>query len=67
MADKKRTFHSSMTLSSGEVKEILLKKIDEENEKLKTNIAEDLSTVDFDYDETKINVLSLFSGCGGLD
>ncbi len=67
MADKKRTFHSSMTLSSGEVKEILLKKIDEENEKLKTNIAEDLSTVDFDYDEAKINVLSLFSGCGGLD
>lgn len=67
MADTKRTFHSSMILSSDEVKEILLKKIDEENEKLKTNIAEDLSTVTFKYDENKINTLSLFSGCGGLD
>ena len=67
MADTKRTFHSSMILSSDEVKEILLKKIDEENEKLKTNIAEDLSTITFKYDENKINTLSLFSGCGGLD
>ena len=67
MADKTRTFHSSMILSSDEVKEILLKKIDEENEKLKTNISEDLSTVAFKYNENKINTLSLFSGCGGLD
>ncbi len=64
---EKRKFHSSMILTSEEVKEILLKKIDEENEKLKTNIAEDLSIVDFHYDKTKINTLSLFSGCGGLD
>ena len=64
---EKRQFHSSMVLTSDEVKEILLKKIDEENEKLKTNLAEDLSTVIFNYDETKVNTLSLFSGCGGLD
>ena len=64
---EQRKFHSSMILSSDEVKEILLKKIDEENEKLKTNIAEDLSSITFHYDETKINTLSLFSGCGGLD
>lgn len=64
---EKRQFHSSMVLTSDEVKEILLKKIDEENEKLKTNLAEDLSTITFNYDETKINTLSLFSGCGGLD
>lgn len=64
---KERTFHSSMDLTSKEVKEILLKKIDEENEKLKTNVAEDLSTVNFEYDKNKINTLSLFSGCGGLD
>ncbi len=63
----KRTFHSSMILTSDEVKSILLKKIDEENEKIKTNIAEDLSTVTFDYSNDKINTLSLFSGCGGLD
>lgn len=64
---EKRQFHSSMVLTSEEVKEILLKKIDEENEKLKTNLAEDLSTIAFHYDENKINTLSLFSGCGGLD
>lgn len=67
MADKKRTFHSSMILSSDEVKEILLKKISEENAKLKTSIVEDLSTVSFKYEKGKINILSLFSGCGGLD
>ena len=64
---EKRKFHSSMVLTSEEVKSILLKKIDEENEKLKTNIAEDLSKVSFNYDKNRINVLSLFSGCGGLD
>ena len=64
---EKRKFHSSMVLTSDEVKSILLKKIDEENERLKTNIAEDLSTVSFNYDKKRINVLSLFSGCGGLD
>lgn len=64
---EKRKFHSSMVLTSNEVKDILLKKIDEENEKLKTNLAEDLSTVNFHYDDSKINTLSLFSGCGGLD
>ena len=64
---EKRKFHSSMVLTSDEVKNILLKKIDEENEKLKTNIAEDLSKASFKYDKKRINVLSLFSGCGGLD
>ena len=67
MADKKRTFHSSMALSPDEIKEILLAKIGEENAKLKTSIIEDLSTVSFKYEEGKINTLSLFSGCGGLD
>lgn len=67
MSDKKRTFHSSMELSSKEVKEILFRKIDEENIKLKNNISEDLSKVKFNYRDSKINTLSLFSGCGGLD
>lgn len=63
----KRKFHSSMALTSNEVKEILLKKINEEIEKLKTNPAKDLSTASFSYEKSKINTLSLFSGCGGLD
>ena len=39
----------------------------EENKKLAANIVEDLSSVHFKYDKNRINTLSLFSGCGGLD
>ncbi len=60
-----RKFHSSNLLSSNEVKFILLKKINEEIEK--ANKLEDTIDITCEYREDRYNVLSLFSGCGGLD
>lgn len=64
----KKTFVSASTLNSEEVRSILLNKIAEENKKI----------AELDYDDTyevptsnyrsdKYNVVSLFSGAGGLD
>lgn len=65
MENKK--FISSLKMSKDEVRSILLKKIDEEQTKIN-----ELSTPEIDYSELsyqadKINVVSLFSGAGGLD
>lgn len=49
-----------------EVRKVLLQKINEE----KTNIIEnnnDFDISDLEYDPSKLNILSLFSGAGGLD
>ncbi|MEH7388272.1 DNA cytosine methyltransferase [Bacillus sp. JJ1521] len=49
-----------------EVKQILLDKIAEEEQLISELQIEDDRSV-FDYKENKLNVISLFSGCGGLD
>lgn len=62
---EKRQFHSSQLLSSEEVKTILTQKIEEEMAKV--NALPDCKVIECEYDTNKYNVLSLFSGCGGLD
>lgn len=62
---EKRKFHSSQLLSSEEVKAILTQKIEEEMAKV--NALPDCKVIECEYDTNKYNVLSLFSGCGGLD
>ena len=49
-----------------EVKELLYKKIEEEKNKFAT-CSEPIDFSKLCYDEGKYNLLSLFSGCGGLD
>ncbi len=60
-----RKFHSTNLLTSTEIKFILLKKINEEIEK--ANKLEETIDITCEYREDRYNVLSLFSGCGGLD
>ena len=59
-------FKPAPEYDANEVKDLLNKKIEEER-----NAFEDCSeAIEFDklvYDENKFNLLSLFSGCGGLD
>ena len=62
---EKRKFHSSQLLTPEEVKTVLLDKINEEMEKVKQ--LPDSKTIACEYRDDKYNVLSLFSGCGGLD
>lgn len=70
---EKRTFVSSLTFKPQEVQDILFKKIREENEFVKTNITEKDRLEEKEmmrklhYAEEKINIVSLFSGAGGLD
>ncbi len=49
-----------------EVKELLLKKIEEEKEEFSA-ISSDIDFSHINYDQNKFNLLSLFSGCGGFD
>ena len=60
-----RKFNSSNLLTSEEIKFILLKKINEEIDKTKN--LEGAFDVTCEYRTDRYNVLSLFSGCGGLD
>ena len=66
-------FVSSLDMDSSEVSCILHKKIAEEREKVLLNETdeskayEDKLFSNVKYDKNKINVLSLFSGAGGLD
>ena len=48
------------------VKELLMKKIQEEQEKVST-LSSHTEFFPFDFRFDKLNVVSLFSGCGGLD
>lgn len=48
------------------VKKLLLDKIEEEQKAIQNIAAEDVKP-NLDYKEDKVNVISLFSGCGGLD
>lgn len=70
-----KKFESSLTFSAEKVKKILFTKIKEEKDKIEKNRTEENVKLDKEiynrasnlYDNKKINVLSLFSGAGGLD
>lgn len=68
-----RTFVSSLTFTPEEVQNILFEKIREENELIQTNITEQDRIEEnkllqkLHYAEGKTNIVSLFSGAGGLD
>ncbi|MEW6857872.1 DNA cytosine methyltransferase [Streptococcus iniae] len=60
-------FKPAPNLTTDEVKNVLLKKIEEETNKIIED-SSDLKLVgECDFREDKINVVSLFSGAGGLD
>ncbi|WP_440897416.1 DNA cytosine methyltransferase [Amphibacillus sp. Q70] len=49
------------------IKELLLNKIEEEQKAIQSIDIDDVNISNLHYKEDKINVISLFSGCGGLD
>lgn len=60
-------FKPALNLTADEVKNILLEKIDEETSKIIEN-SSDLELIEkVDFRDNRINVVSLFSGAGGLD
>ncbi|RHW50336.1 DNA (cytosine-5-)-methyltransferase [Lactobacillus bombicola] len=73
MAKKEKKFISSLSMNSKEVTSVLKQKIAEEKEEAKKNQTKE--SINFEknlffnakYDASKINILSLFSGAGGLD
>ena len=73
MVKRDKQFVSSLSMSEDEVSSILDKKIFEEKEKAKKNQTvesqkfEQKLFANTKYDPNKINILSLFSGTGGLD
>lgn len=73
MVKRDKQFVSSLSMSEDEVSSILDKKIFEEKEKAKKNQTvesqkfEQKLFANTKYDPNKINILSLFSGAGGLD
>ena len=73
MVKRDKQFVSSLSMSEDEVSSILDKKIFEEKEKAKKNQTVESQKFDQNlfantkYDPNKINILSLFSGAGGLD
>lgn len=73
MDQEKKQFISSLTFTPDKVESILLEKIKEENELVEQNITEIDRQIELDlledvaYNPNKINIVSLFSGCGGLD
>lgn len=70
---KSTTFVSSLTFTPQKVQEILFQKIQEENEYIQINITnedrikEKEKLKSLDYESGKIDIVSLFSGAGGLD
>jgi DNA (cytosine-5)-methyltransferase 1 len=73
MAVNTKNFVSSMTLSAEEIRQILLNKIQEENDFVRSNITfddikqEETIFENLHFETDKINIVSLFSGAGGLD
>lgn len=62
-----KIFKSASHLTSEEIKSVLMKKIDEESEKIHED-QEDIEILkSINYNDEKINIVSLFSGAGGLD
>ncbi|MEY8847095.1 DNA cytosine methyltransferase [Bacillus safensis] len=70
---EKRTFVSSLTFTPEEVKKILFEKIREENELVQNNVTEQDRLEEKEmlkelyYKKGETNIVSLFSGAGGLD
>lgn len=62
----KKPFMSSLNLSPEQVRSVLLKKINEENKKIK-GIKDNSDYSNIKPKSDKFNVVSLFSGAGGLD
>lgn len=62
-----KSFVSASTLSVDEVKKVLLEKIQEEREKIQESDEEDNLIKNIRQETGKYNVVSLFSGAGGLD
>ena len=54
-------------LSINEVRAVLLKKINEENSRIIESISDHEILEKDEFKEDKFNIVSLFSGCGGLD
>ncbi|HEM3202258.1 MULTISPECIES: DNA cytosine methyltransferase [Streptococcus] len=73
MKKTNKQFISSSTFTVEEIEEILQAKIKEETQKVEDAITQEekdkeQAVIDtIQYDESKINIVSLFSGCGGLD
>ena len=73
MSKKQKKFISSLSFSSQEVEEILNRKIEEETLKVTENVTKEeieedaIIVKNIQFDKNKINIVSLFSGCGGLD
>ncbi|MCK3904995.1 DNA cytosine methyltransferase [Streptococcus suis] len=73
MKKTEKQFISSSTFTVEEIEEILQAKIKEETQKVEDAITpeekdKEQAVIDaIQYDESKINIVSLFSGCGGLD
>lgn len=73
MAKEEKKFISSLSMSSEEVASVLNKKIIEEKEEARRNQTSESKAFEQElfknakYDPKKINILSLFSGAGGLD
>ncbi len=63
----RKNFVSSSTLSKNEVKEVLLKKIKEEQDKTYDSSQDKELLKSVVEKKGKVNVVSLFSGAGGLD
>lgn len=59
-------FKPAPNYSVDDVRNLLLKKIEEEKNKFKDS-SDSLDISELNYDDTKFNLISLFSGCGGLD
>lgn len=60
-------FKPAINLSADQVKAILLEKIQRENNQIPYDKADELMLENLKYNKEKVNVVGLFSGCGGLD
>ena len=60
-------FKPAPDLTTEEVKSVLLQKIEEETSKIIEDSSDYELIQQVDYQDNKINVVSLFSGAGGLD
>lgn len=59
-------FKPAQDMSEDEIRSVLYSKIEEEMNEV-AEMDEELDFIDLDYRTDKFNVVSLFSGCGGLD
>ena len=60
-------FKPAPNLTNDQVKKVLLEKIQEENNEIPYDKKDEILLENIKYDNEKVNVVGLFSGCGGLD